>query len=61
MSIQVTKNDETNTMTIVLPLSAKGTLSASDKNEILATTRGNQQIALNGRVVSVGVNVYTKS
>jgi len=61
MSIQVTKNDETNTMTIVLPLSTKGTLSASGKNEILASTRGNQQVSLNGQVVSVGVNVYTKA
>ena len=61
MSIQVTKNDETTTMTIVLPLSTKGTLSASGKNEILASTRGNQQVSLNGQVVSVGVNVYTKA
>ena len=60
MSIQVTKNAKTNTLTIVMPLASKGTLSASGKSEIVATTRGNQPIVLDGKVVSIGVNVYSK-
>jgi len=43
--------------TITVDLKAKGRVSASGKTTVIASTRGNQQIA---EGVFMGLNVYTK-
>lgn len=48
-----------NKLHIVADLSGKGTPSASGKTLVLASTRGNQSLLVDGKQVSVGVNVYT--
>tara|TARA_Y100000296_G_scaffold27078_1_gene31712 strand:- start:27 stop:215 length:189 start_codon:yes stop_codon:yes gene_type:complete len=61
MAISVTKDAKKKTLTIILPLEAAGTMSASGKNIIVATTRGNQPVDLgDGSSITIGVNAYTK-
>jgi len=45
-------------LTLVIDLSVGGTRSRSGKSEMIATTRGNVQIAAGEEQVIVGVNVY---
>ena len=45
-----------NKLVIEIDLNAKGTMSASGKNLVIATTRGNMKIG----PVMVGLNVYRK-
>lgn len=49
-------------LTITLPftIASKAEQSASGKSLVLASTRGNQAISLDGAVAQMGVNVYCK-
>ena len=49
-------------ITITLPYTppARAEMSASGKSLVLASTRGNQAISLDGAVANMGVNIYTK-
>ena len=49
-------------ITIVLDLNVKGTPSASGKSLVYATTRGNIDagVALGGKDLTIGVNVFAK-
>ena len=49
-------SEDGKTLVIEIDLTAKGTLSASGKSMVIATTRGN--INING--VTLGLNVYKK-
>lgn len=48
------------TITVTLPLEKPGTRSASGKTEIVASTRGNQPIAVDNETIYFGVNIYKK-
>jgi len=45
---------------VKISFDAKGSLSASGKNEVLASSRGNQVIGVlpDGRPVTLGYNIY---
>ena len=45
-------------LTLTIDLSVGGTRSKSGKSEVIATTRGNVQVATGEGQVTVGVNVY---
>ena len=60
MSVQATIDKKSNTLTVVLPLEAPGTRSASGKNELVATTRGNQVVSIGDQTTSIGVNAFKK-
>lgn len=47
-------------LVVSLPYNSKGKASASGKSLIVASTRGNQSISLDGEVVMLGVNAYKK-
>lgn len=35
-------------------------LSSSQKNRVIASTRGAEAVSVNGKTIQVGLNVYTK-
>ena len=47
------------TITITLPWDEKGADSASGKTKVHASSRGNQALNVDGKTISVGVNVYS--
>ena len=57
---EATVDKKANTLTLVLPLAQKGTVSASGKNSIIASTFGNHPIIVDGRIVTVGANAWEK-
>jgi hypothetical protein len=59
--LEVSIDKKNNTMTISgLIYDANGRPSSSGKTKILSTTGGAQAVSLDGKVISVSVNVYTK-
>ena len=57
---QGTIDKKANTLTLVLPLAKKGTVSASGKNSIIASTFGNHPIIVDGKIIPVGANAWEK-
>jgi len=43
---------------IVLPVNKPAVRSSSGKTLVLASTRGNKQVNINGQTVYIGVNAY---
>lgn len=56
--LSVVVNAKAKTMTITLPYDPKGTESASKKTRVVASTRGNKPVEVEGREIYVGVNAY---
>lgn len=52
---------EGNTLVCRIPIAPKGTTSATGKSEIIASTRGNVDVVVNGRIAKLGVNCYVKN
>ena len=55
---QGTIDKKANTLTLVLPLAKKGTVSASGKNSFIASTFGNHPIIVDGKIVTIGANAW---
>lgn len=45
---------------IIIDTAKEVGLSESKKTTIIGTTRGNQPVSVNGKVVTLGLNVYRK-
>jgi len=61
--MQTTYDESTGNLTIVIPVKGvEGTLSASGKSKVIASTRGNQKIdcGADGEIL-LGLNAYRKS
>ena len=58
--MEIKLNQAKDTVTITLPYRAgdSAPLSASGKSVIRATTSGNQAVALDGKQIKVGVNLF---
>lgn len=50
--------DKDGILTVKMDLKASGTVSASGKSTVVASTHGNTPIAYNGQVFKLGVNCF---
>jgi len=48
-------------VTITLPFDVKGTVSGSGKSLNHATTNGNVPVEIEGKIYSLGINLYSKN
>ena len=53
--------DDKGILAIRIDTKKAGNKSTSGKSTVIASTRGNKQIAANGKVLNLGVNLYVKS
>lgn len=60
MSAKVELSKDGKKLMIELDFDVNGTPSVTGKSRVHATTHGNQQFAINGKVLNVGVNAYSK-
>ena len=47
-------------LVVKVPLAPAGTMSATGKSELIASTKGNVECVIGGRIAKVGVNAYVK-
>ena len=57
MNAQITKEGK---LVITMDFDKTGRASASGKTKVHASTNGNKPISLDGKVVYIGVNAYSK-
>ena len=57
-NIVATRDNEAGTLTLTIDTNVDGTPSASGKSMLVATTKGNQALAVGDRVLKIGLNLY---